>query len=134
MLVDLRLVEQRHKAVLEVLDGLSVTDVARRYGVVRQTVHDWLRRYANEGLGGLVDRSSKPHAVAPVRWVRDFDLRSGMASGLVGLALLAPRKPGCETAPNVAPTLRSPCWTRTACPLAPPPGGTSRRLWRPRPA
>jgi transposase-like protein len=47
--------------VLEVLDGATVTDVAVRYGVVRQTVHGWLRRYENDGgLGGLSDRSSKP--------------------------------------------------------------------------
>ncbi len=61
MLVELGLVEQRYKAVLEVLnDAASVTDVARRYGVGRQTVHSWLRRYAAEGLAGLVDRSCRP--------------------------------------------------------------------------
>ena len=44
MLVELALVEQRYKAVLEVLnDSATVTDVARRYGVARQTVHTWLR-------------------------------------------------------------------------------------------
>ena len=52
MLVELRLVEQRYKAVLEVLEGAQVTDVARRYGVARQTVHDWLRRYGDHGLAG----------------------------------------------------------------------------------
>ena len=60
MLVELRLVEQRYKAVLEVLDGASVTDVARRFGVARQTVHVWLRRYAADGLAGLADPSSRP--------------------------------------------------------------------------
>ena len=61
MLVELGLVEQRYRAVLEVLEGASVTDVAKRYGVARQTVHDWLRRYANDGgLAGLADRSSRP--------------------------------------------------------------------------
>jgi Homeodomain-like domain-containing protein len=41
VLVELGVVEQRYRAVLEVLDdGVSVTDVARRYGVARQTVHD----------------------------------------------------------------------------------------------
>ena len=51
MLVELGLVEQRYQAVLEVLnDGATVTDVARRYGVARQTVHGWLRKYAAEGL------------------------------------------------------------------------------------
>lgn len=55
------MVEQRFKAVLEVLDaGASVTDVARRYGVDRTTVHRWLVRYANEGLGSLENRSCKP--------------------------------------------------------------------------
>jgi transposase-like protein len=41
----LGLLEQRHKAVLEVLNGATVTGVARRYSVARQTLHDWLRRY-----------------------------------------------------------------------------------------
>jgi DNA-binding NarL/FixJ family response regulator len=44
LFVELRLVEQRYQAVLEVLtEGAAVTDVARRYGVTRQTVHGWLR-------------------------------------------------------------------------------------------
>ena len=60
MLVELGLVEQRYRAVLEVFDGASVTDVARRYGVARQTVHVWLGKYATDGLAGLVDRSSRP--------------------------------------------------------------------------
>jgi transposase InsO family protein len=62
VLVELGVAEQRYRAVREVLDeGASVTDVARRYGVPRQTVHAWLRRYAaGDGLAGLADRSSRP--------------------------------------------------------------------------
>jgi transposase InsO family protein len=61
VLVELGVVEQRYRAVLEVLDGASVVEVARRNGVTRQTVHGWLRRYAGAGgLGGLADRSSRP--------------------------------------------------------------------------
>lgn len=60
VLVELGVVEQRYQAVLEVLAGASVTEVARRYGVARQTVHTWLRRYGSDGLAGLVDRSSRP--------------------------------------------------------------------------
>ena len=61
MLVELGVVEQRYRAVLEVLeDGAPVTEVAGRYGVARQTVHEWLARYAAGGLGGLADRSSRP--------------------------------------------------------------------------
>jgi transposase InsO family protein len=61
VLVELGVVEQRYRAVLDVLDGASVIEVARRNGVTRQTLHGWLRRYANDGgLGGLADRSSRP--------------------------------------------------------------------------
>jgi hypothetical protein len=61
VLAELGAVEQRYRAVLEVLEeGVSVTEVARRYGVARQAVHGWLRRYAEDGLGGLADRSPRP--------------------------------------------------------------------------
>jgi transposase InsO family protein len=61
VLVELGVVEQRLAAVREVLvDGATVSGVARRYGVARQTVHVWLRKYAESGLSGLADRSSKP--------------------------------------------------------------------------
>ena len=61
MLVELNVVEQRYQAVLELLNqGASVTDVARRNGVSRQTVHTWLHKYASRGLAGLADGSAKP--------------------------------------------------------------------------
>lgn len=79
MLVGLGLVEQRYAAVREVLEGATVTDVARRYGVARQTVHDWLRRYAAEGLGGLTDGSSRPlscpHQMDPIVEARIVEMR-----------------------------------------------------------
>jgi Helix-turn-helix domain len=61
VLAELGVVEQRYRAVLEVLEeGVSVTEVARRNQVARQTVHEWLARYAAGGLGRLADRSSRP--------------------------------------------------------------------------
>jgi len=67
--LELGLVEQRLKAVHEVLDGATVVDVAKRNGVTRQTLHGWLRRYADQGVAGLVDRSSRPetcpHQMSP---------------------------------------------------------------------
>jgi transposase InsO family protein len=80
MLVELGLVEQRYQAVLEVLnDGATVTDVARRFGVARQTVHGWLTRYATEGLGGLADRTSRPlscpHQMTPAVEARVVEMR-----------------------------------------------------------
>jgi transposase InsO family protein len=62
MLRELRVSEMRYRAVLEVLDGAVISTVARRYGVSRQTVHAWLRRYARDGaVLNLEDRSSRPH-------------------------------------------------------------------------
>jgi transposase InsO family protein len=62
MLVELGLSELRYRAVLEVLAGATVIEVARRYGVSRQTVHVWLVRYAADGgVVNLDDRSSRPH-------------------------------------------------------------------------
>ena len=68
MLVELGVVEQRHAAVLEVLrDGAAVSDVALRFGVTRQTVHRWLRRYAQRGLADQSPRpDSCPHQMPPV--------------------------------------------------------------------
>jgi transposase InsO family protein len=79
VLVELKAVEQRYRAVIDVLDGMSVTDVARRNGVSRQSVHTWLRRYANGGMAALADKSSKPescpHQIAPVVEARVVALR-----------------------------------------------------------
>ena len=80
MLVELGLAEQRYKAVRKVLnDGAAVTEVARRYGVGRQNVHKWLLRYAAEGLGGLVDKSSRPetcpHQIPPHIEARILEMR-----------------------------------------------------------
>jgi transposase InsO family protein len=61
VLVELNVVEQRYRVVLEVLeDGVPVCEVAERHGVSRQTVHSWLRRYRESGMSGLVDRSRRP--------------------------------------------------------------------------
>jgi transposase InsO family protein len=81
VLREVGVVEQRYQAVREVLnDGASVTDVARRNGISRQTVHEWLLRYANRGLPGLMDRSSKPqscpHQMSPVVEARIVELRT----------------------------------------------------------
>jgi len=80
MLWELRVAEQRYRAVREVLDGASVTAVARRFGVSRQSVHAWLGRYAADGgLGGLGDRSSRPHGcphqMGPVVEARILEIR-----------------------------------------------------------
>jgi len=59
-LVELSVVEQRYRAVLEAAAGVPVTEVATRFGVSRQSVHSWIRRYREGGLGGLADRPRRP--------------------------------------------------------------------------
>jgi transposase len=80
VLIELGVVEQRHKAVLEVLGGLPVTEVAAQCGVARQTVHRWLRWYAQGGIAALADGSHRPatcpHRMAPQIETRIAALRS----------------------------------------------------------
>jgi transposase len=54
------LVEQRYRAVLEVLDGSPVSEVAVRYGVSRQSVYSWKARHAAAGVDGRRESSRRP--------------------------------------------------------------------------
>ena len=54
-------------------EGWSVAATAESMGVSRATAHKWLRRFREEGLTGLQDRSSAPHRsphALPAREVR----------------------------------------------------------------
>jgi hypothetical protein len=44
-LVELGVVEQRYRAVMEVHAGMSVTEVAERHALHRNSVHELVRRY-----------------------------------------------------------------------------------------
>jgi len=60
---EMSVAEQRYQAVLAVVsDGETVTDVAARFGVRRQTVHEWLAKYEVGGLEGLADGSHRPRS------------------------------------------------------------------------
>jgi len=65
MVVDVQqLAEYRYRAVREVLGGSSIGEVAARYGTSRQTLHSW-RRFEQEGMPGLLDRSRRPRSRRP---------------------------------------------------------------------
>jgi len=77
---ELSVVEQRYQSVLAVIeDGLSVTEVAAKVGVSRQTVHSWLSRYGQGGLEALADRPHRalrcPHRMPAAVEVRLVELR-----------------------------------------------------------
>jgi transposase InsO family protein len=80
VLVELSVMEQRYQAVLAVVqDGWKVVEVARRLGVSRQSVHNWIARYQEGGLASLADRSHRPascpHQIPPELEARICELR-----------------------------------------------------------
>lgn len=61
MFKEISKMEQRYDAVLMVIkDGYSVSEVARKVKVSRQTLYKWLADYEASGLKGLDDRSHRP--------------------------------------------------------------------------
>lgn len=79
-ITDLSMVEQRHKAVLEVLEHeAKIVDVALRFGIDRKTLYRWITRYEKGGLGALADKSRKPkrcpHQMSPEVEARVVELR-----------------------------------------------------------
>jgi len=83
--------------VRRVLSGHKPGEVAKQLGVSRQTVYKWVRRYLDEGLAGLADRSSRPHAMpratSPEMTARIVALRLALHAGAIrvaaGLGLVA---------------------------------------------
>ena len=61
-------------AVRRVEQGHKPGEVAKQLGVSRQTIYKWVRRHREEGVGGLIDRSSRPHA-SPNRTPLEVELR-----------------------------------------------------------
>lgn len=73
--------QEQRRRLIRVLEqaGASVSEVARRFGVTRQTVYKFVERYRKEGLAGLGDRSRRPNRGAPLKkkWLkRVLGLRS----------------------------------------------------------
>ena len=54
--------EGRLRLVRRIEDGWTVASAAESMNISRQCAHKWWRRYREEGLGGLRDRSSRPHS------------------------------------------------------------------------
>ena len=73
-LVALSVIEQRYRAVMAVLDGAAVTEIAAEVGVSRQSVNAWVARYREAGLAGLADRSRRPRS-SPGRVAAEVEAR-----------------------------------------------------------
>ncbi len=57
---------QRAQIVLASADHLRVLEIANRVGVSRPMVWRWQRRYAEEGLEGLLRDKTRPPGIPPV--------------------------------------------------------------------
>ncbi|NYJ19528.1 transposase InsO family protein [Leifsonia psychrotolerans] len=55
-------VEIKFRAVTAVREGSRIVDVAEQFGVSRQTVTAWKKRYDADGLAGLAAASRRPHS------------------------------------------------------------------------
>jgi transposase InsO family protein len=80
VLKDISKMEQRYDAVTMVMrDGFSITEVAAKFNVSRQTVYRWLAKYQEGGLEALGDESHRPlhvpHQMDGVVEVRVLDMR-----------------------------------------------------------
>jgi transposase len=114
---EISVAEQRYNRVLAVIaDGRTVGEVARDWGVCRQTLHCWLARYERDGLEGLSDRSHRPghcpHQTPPEVEVMVLEmLRSHAYWGARRIALELARK-GVEPPPSESAVYR--CLVRAA--------------------
>src|SRR5690349_13022300 len=109
---ELSVTEQRYKAVVAVIgDGRTVTEVARDWHISRETLYQWLRRYEDEGLEGLANRSHRPtccpHQMPPEIEAQLLELRRARPYlGARRLVLELARK-GVQPAPSKSAVHRS---------------------------
>jgi transposase InsO family protein len=67
----------REQLARSVVEGrLSLCEAAAEHGLSRQTAAKWVRRYREQGAGGLADRSSRPHC-SPRRVQPEIAERAG---------------------------------------------------------
>ena len=114
---EMSVTEQRYKAVLSVIgDGRTVSEVARDWGVSRQTMHSWLARYEGEGMEGLGNRTHRPancpHQMTAGIEVRVLEMRRAHPYwGARRIAFELARK-GVQPAPSESAVYR--CLVRAA--------------------
>ena len=54
--------QKREFVRLATMEGANIRELCRRFGVSSPTAYTWLRRYREEGLAGLLERSRRPKA------------------------------------------------------------------------
>ena len=73
-------------------EGWAVAHAAKAMGISRQCAHRWVKRFDEEGMDGLADRSSRPHscpsATSPVMVTRVLTARAKERCGPAQLSLM----------------------------------------------
>lgn len=54
--------DQRKKFISALCNGSNFSDICREFDISRPTGYKWLKRFKEEGEGGLLDRSKAPHS------------------------------------------------------------------------
>ena len=54
--------EQRKKFIYGIQEGINFSNLCLQFGISRPTGYKWLKRFEEEGLEGLCDRSKAPHS------------------------------------------------------------------------
>ena len=57
--------EERLRFVARLLDGEAMTEVCREFGISRKTGYKIFKRYKDQGLDALADRSRRPVRSSP---------------------------------------------------------------------
>lgn len=74
------------------VEGWRVAHAAQAMGISRQCAHRWLKRFDEEGLAGLEDRSSRPHSIptatSPARVARVLAARAEHRCGPARLSAM----------------------------------------------
>jgi transposase InsO family protein len=84
-IVEIGVIEQRYRAVMEVLEGgIPVMEAAARIGVSRQTMHKWIHRFIQGGRAALGNRSHRPKSCP-------HQIDSAIEAAIVKLRGLHPR-------------------------------------------
>lgn len=69
-----RMSQRQELVALASGQGISIAELARRFGVSRKTVYKWLLRHGEQGVAGLEDRSRRPGS-SPQRTAADVELQ-----------------------------------------------------------
>lgn len=96
---------ERARFVVEAeISDLTHAELCRRYDISRPTGHKWIRRYQEEGLKGLVDRSHRPdscpHATAPKVVRRILEIRDKRGWGARKIRKKLQDDPAIDHAPS----------------------------------